>query len=238
MEVNHVGEALVGLGPLPLEVGTLVVEESLCPAFTTVIPELAERLLQDESGIEPLVGREQQCEWAFAVRSEIVTVRQQRVLLSYDKTPILTAQAGVSGLAYIVEGLGEVSHDMELVEKDSRLRRFSTHDVAEGRSHVYRDGRDLAALFAARPGAELRYASLRAVVAAELDRSLIDQGTDHDATAVALTNVISSIPITLGLDLPARSIWAIMYCISNVRLNRLPIGLQLLGDLPVTEAGW
>jgi hypothetical protein len=41
--IDHVGEALVGLGPLPAEAGAPVVEEAASPALTPVVPELSEQ---------------------------------------------------------------------------------------------------------------------------------------------------------------------------------------------------
>src|SRR5271166_3801897 len=89
---------LVGLEPLPHEAGAPVVEETPRPTLASVVPEVAERLLQQASGVEPLVGGQQQRKRALAVQAEIVAMRQQRVLLALDEAPILAAQAAYSAL--------------------------------------------------------------------------------------------------------------------------------------------
>ena len=45
--VDHLGELLEGLESLTLQGSTPVIEELPCPGFTTVVPELAERLLEE-----------------------------------------------------------------------------------------------------------------------------------------------------------------------------------------------
>src|SRR5271166_2896218 len=99
---------LVGLEPLPHEAGAPVVEETPRPTLASVVPEVAERLLQQASGVEPLVGSQQQRKRALAVQAEIVAMRQQRVLLALDEAPILAAQARVFGFAHLVEDLAVV----------------------------------------------------------------------------------------------------------------------------------
>src|SRR5208282_4030304 len=83
--IDHVGEALVGFEALPFEAGAPVVEEAPRPALAPVIPELAEGLLQDVGGVQPLVGAQQELKRALALQGEIVMARQQRVLLALDE---------------------------------------------------------------------------------------------------------------------------------------------------------
>jgi hypothetical protein len=45
--VDHLGELLEGLESLTLQGSTPVIEELPCPGFATVVPELAERLLEE-----------------------------------------------------------------------------------------------------------------------------------------------------------------------------------------------
>src|SRR5271157_2127648 len=136
---------LVGLEPLPHEAGAPVVEETPRPTLASVVPELAERLLQQASGVEPLVGSQQQRKRALAVQAEIVAMRQQRVLLALDEAPILAAQARVFGFAHLVEGLAEMAHDVGLVEQDCCLRCFVLRDVTERLPHVHHSEPYLAA---------------------------------------------------------------------------------------------
>ena len=57
--VNHRGELLVRSQALPLQGRPPVLEEAAGPALAAVVPELAERLLEQVRGVQALVGREQ-----------------------------------------------------------------------------------------------------------------------------------------------------------------------------------
>src|SRR6266702_377632 len=59
MTIDHCGELLIRLEPLPLEARAPVLEETPRPALALVAPQLAEALLEDVGGVEPLVGRQQ-----------------------------------------------------------------------------------------------------------------------------------------------------------------------------------
>src|SRR5438128_2145046 len=67
---DHCGKLLVGAEPLPLQSGAPVVEEAPGPALPLVLPELAEGLLEDVGGVEPLVRGEQRLESAPAVERQ------------------------------------------------------------------------------------------------------------------------------------------------------------------------
>src|ERR1700719_738551 len=73
------------------------------------------------------------------------------VLLALDEAPISAAEAGVFGLAHLVECLAEMADDVELVEQDRRLRRFVLRDVAERLPHVHHGELDFAALLDPQP---------------------------------------------------------------------------------------
>src|SRR6202790_3948809 len=110
------------------------------------------------------------------------------VLLALDEAPISAAEAGVFGLAHLVECLAEMAHDVELVEQDRRLRRFVLRDVAERLPHVHHGELDFAALFEPQPIVERRHAGLGTILATEPDRPLANQVADYDAIAVALAD--------------------------------------------------
>ena len=59
MAVDHLGELLIWLEPLPLETGAPVLEEASRPALALIAPQLAKTLLKDIGRVEPLVGRQQ-----------------------------------------------------------------------------------------------------------------------------------------------------------------------------------
>src|SRR3984885_2230980 len=230
MAIDHVGEALVGFEALPFEAGAPIVEEAPCPALAPVIPELAEGLLQDVGGAQPLVGGEQELERAFALQGEIVVARQQRVFLTLDEASFLAAETGVLGLAHLVERLAEMAQDVELVEQDRGLRRLFPGDVAERFPHVHYGELDLAALSRPQPGIELRHAGFGAIRAAEPDRPFANQVADHNAIAVALADRDFVDADRLGarragtLDLGPHVLH--FQC-----LDRVPVELQFLGDI-------
>ena len=59
---DHRGKLLVGAEPLPFQPGAPLVEEAPGPALPLVLPELAEGLLEDVGGVQPLVRGEQRLE--------------------------------------------------------------------------------------------------------------------------------------------------------------------------------
>src|SRR5260370_444537 len=137
MSIDHLGELFVGGEPLPLQAGTPVLEESSCPTLALVVPELAERLLEQVRRIQSLVGRQQRLERLPALQSQVLTPRQQRVLLTLDVAAILAAEPRVLGLAYLVERFSQMTHDVELVEQDRRLRRMCRRGVTKRLPHVH-----------------------------------------------------------------------------------------------------
>src|SRR6266852_2068931 len=75
--VNHRGELLVGLQALPLEGRPPVLEEAARPTLPAIVPELAERFLEQVGGVQPLVGGEQGLECPAAAQGQVLAVRQQ-----------------------------------------------------------------------------------------------------------------------------------------------------------------
>ena len=58
MSIDHRGEFLERLEPLPLQAVAPVLEEFARPPFAFVIPQLTERLLEQVCRVQPLVGRD------------------------------------------------------------------------------------------------------------------------------------------------------------------------------------
>jgi hypothetical protein len=135
-----------------------------------------------------------------------------------DEAPVLAAEAGVFGLADLVERLAEMAHDVEFVEQDRRLRRFVRRDITERLPHVHHDELDFAALPEPQLGVEPCHAGLRTIFAAEPDRPLANQVADRDAIVVALADrdLVDADRLGSSPGAPARSNWARMYCISSV----------------------
>ena len=69
MTFDHGRELLEGRKPLPAQTALPVLEEAPCPTFAFVVPELAEGLLEQVGGVEPLVGGKQCLERLPASRS-------------------------------------------------------------------------------------------------------------------------------------------------------------------------
>ncbi len=59
MRFNHLGELLVRSQPLPFETGFPTLKEAAGAAFSAVIPQLPEGLLEDVGRIQTPVGLEQ-----------------------------------------------------------------------------------------------------------------------------------------------------------------------------------
>src|SRR5713101_1280767 len=120
--INHRGELLVGPQALPLEGGPPVLEEAASPALPAVVPELAERLLEQVRSIQPLVGGEQRLERPPAAEGQVLAVRQQGVLLPLDEPALPPGHARVLALADLVERVAQMVYlscnQPATVEKD------------------------------------------------------------------------------------------------------------------------
>lgn len=122
MFLNHVGKLLVRFKPLPAQLGFPVVEELARPGFRVVGPELIEGFPQDVSGVQPLIGIEEKLEAVFALAGQVLGVREQDVFLTLDEGALVTCNAGIFCLADFIEGLAEVTQNVELVEQDGGIR--------------------------------------------------------------------------------------------------------------------
>jgi hypothetical protein len=64
-------------------------------------------------------------------------MREQVYFWPLMKRAILAAEARVFGLAYLVERVAQMAHDVELVEQDRRLRCVRRGRVAKRLPHVH-----------------------------------------------------------------------------------------------------
>src|SRR5262249_6965777 len=188
MPIDHGGELLVRLEALPLEARTPILEEPPCPALALVIPQLAEALLEEIGGVEPLVGRKERLQGLLAIERQILPARQQGVFLALDVAPVTVGKAGIFALANRIQGLAQMPHDMELVEQDRSLRRMRRRCQPERLPHVHDGKPDVRTLARAEPGIELAHARLRTVLAAEPDRPAAIKIAHHDPIGVALAD--------------------------------------------------
>src|SRR5262245_56760749 len=186
--LDHAGKLLEGLQALPAQGGAPAVKEAARPSRSPVVPQLVERLLEEVGLVQPLVGLEQQAQGLLPFQGKVLPVRQQRVPLPFDKTPVRPREPGILALAYLVHRLAQVLEDMELVVQDSGLRRVPllARGVAERLPHVHHRQANLAAFLGAQPGEELVQARLGAVRAAEPDGPAPLQVADHDAVLMPL----------------------------------------------------
>ena len=151
MTLDHLGELLVRFQTLPLQAGLPVLEETLCPSFPLVALQLAERLLEQVRCVEPLVDRQKHLQRLPAIQSQVLVTGQQDILLPLDVAPLLALEAGVSALSHLVQRIIKVAHHMELVEQDSRLRRFVVRRVAKRFPYVYHRQANAFGLLLAQP---------------------------------------------------------------------------------------
>jgi hypothetical protein len=56
MAFDHGCKLLIRLEPLPLQARSPILEETPSPGFALIVPKLAEALLEQIGGVEPLVG--------------------------------------------------------------------------------------------------------------------------------------------------------------------------------------
>src|SRR6516165_5793603 len=137
MTIDHLGELLIRLKPLPLEAGAPIVEEAPRPPLALVAPQLAETLLEDIGSVEPLIGRKQRLQSLLAVEREILLARQQGVFLALDVTPIAPCKPPIFALANLIQSLTQMPHDMELVEQNRGLRRMRSRRQPKRLPHVH-----------------------------------------------------------------------------------------------------
>ena len=100
----------------------------------------------------------------------------------------VAVEAGVLGLADLVEGVAEVAQDVELVEQDGGLGCVAGGRVAKRLPHVHDRQADLAGLLFPDKSVEPVHARLGAILAAEPDRPMPFQIADHDAVGVSLAD--------------------------------------------------
>jgi hypothetical protein len=77
---------------------------------------LSEGLFQHIGRVQPLVGMQQELERLLATYREVLSAREQRVLLPFDVTPLAAGEAGIFALSYLVERFTQVANNMEFIE--------------------------------------------------------------------------------------------------------------------------
>jgi len=229
--VNHRGELLVGAQARPLEGRPPLLEETARPALAAVVPELPERFFEEVGRVQPLVGSEQGLERPPALERQILAVGEQRVLLPLDEPALAPRDAGVLALADLIEGVAEMTQDMELVEQDAGLRSVARGREPEGLPHVH-DGEPHPGGFPrAEPGVELVQARLGAIGPAEPDRASPDEIADDDAVGVPLANRDFVDPEDPRAGRPGAA-QLLAHVLLLQGLHGVPVEAQRPGDVP------
>src|SRR5260221_134221 len=107
MRLDHPCKFVEGLQTLPAQRCFPLVEEPPCPSGAPVVPELIERLLEQVGLVQAAIGLEQQLQRLLPFEGKVLPMRQQRVLLPFDKAAILARQPSVLALANLVERLAQ-----------------------------------------------------------------------------------------------------------------------------------
>ena len=116
MRVDHLSKFLVRLQALPLELSAPVLEEFPRPGFPVVVPKLAEGFLQHVSGIESLVGGQQDLEVLSSATLQVLLVGKECILLAFDELAFFSVKPALFSLSYLVERVSQMSQDVELIE--------------------------------------------------------------------------------------------------------------------------
>ena len=120
-----------------------------------------------------------------------------------------------------------MADDMELVEQNRRLRRMRIRRQTKRLPHVHDGKANARTLLLAEPGVELAHARLRAVLAAEPDRSPAHKVADHDPVGVAFAdrNLVDADHLRTGR---ARALELGFHVLHVQRLDRVPVQRQFL----------
>jgi len=134
-------------------------------------------------------------------------------------------------LRTLIEGVAEMTQDMELVEQDAGLRGVARGRETEGLPHVHDGEPEPRGVPGAEPGVELIQARLRAIRPAEPDRPLADEIADDDAVGVPLADRDLVDPDDLRAGRPgAAQLFAHVLLFQG--FHNVPVETQLLGHVP------
>jgi len=96
MALDHLGELFVGFEPLPLQGGPPVIEKSPGPAFSLVVPELAEGFLEQVRCVQPFIRLEQCLQGHTSIHREVFPVMGVKSLLLTKVAGLLAKRTGYS----------------------------------------------------------------------------------------------------------------------------------------------
>ncbi len=82
-----------------------------------------------------------------SIQTQVFTSREQSIPLAFDVTPVFAVETFILTAPDFIEGLLEMAHDMEFVEKDAGLRCILAYRVSKCLPHVHRRQLNTGALF-------------------------------------------------------------------------------------------
>src|SRR5262245_8028400 len=186
MPLDQLRELPIGLEPLPLERRPPMVKEAPCPPFCLITPKLPKRLLEQIGSREALVCGQHFLQSLASLKRQVLTAREQGVLLAFDKLAVLALEATVLRLAHFIQRLPQVTQHVEFVKQDGCLRRMGglKGGGAERLPHVHDRQADLEALLGPQLLVEQIHTGLRAIFAPKPQHTAALQVTHHDPVAV------------------------------------------------------
>ena len=250
MTVNHLSEFFIRLQSLPLEAGVPVIEKASRPPLTLVALGLAERFLEQISGIEPFVPRQQGLQCPPVIHAQVLAVRQQGVFLSLDETALFASQSCVLSAPHFIQRIIQMAYNVKLVEQDRRLmkllaiplgcqkaatkwlvmRRLAGCCVVKRFPHIHHRQASFCAFLRPKPIMELHHARFGSILPAKPDGPATNQVAHHDAVSMPLANCDSVDANRLGARGASTSQ---LYChvLLVQLLDRVPVQVQLASHI-------
>ena len=229
---DHQGEVLVGSQTLPLQGCSPVLHESSGPAFLLIVPQLAERFLQQIGRVQPFVGFKQFLQRTPTVERQVFSVRQQRILLTLDEVAAPSGKPGIFTLAHLVQSVAQMTHHVEFVEQNPCLWGVSRLDrrVLKRLPHVHYGQLNPFALLWSQPLVKLIHTFFGPVLTSKPYRAQTDKVTDDNPVTMSLSDrnlVNPDDPRPRGSD-PAQ---LLVHVLLVELFDRLPVQMQFFGNV-------
>ena len=192
MSADRYSKCLVGLARLLLERVVPALKEGSCSALAHVAAQLSEGLAEQVGGVQSLVRTKPRLRRLPTVHRQVLPARGKRALLTLYRAPIAASESRVLTLLNLIRGVGQVTHDLELVEQNCPLQCGIVGPILKQPSNnhhclPYTFGRPRAK----RPK-ELRHAYLRAISASQPHRRAVHKIAHHDFECLASRKLMLS----------------------------------------------
>jgi len=185
---DHGGELLEGLEPLPAQLALPALEELTGPERILVVPELPEGFLEQIRLVEPFVGLQQRTQGPLALEIQVGLMGQQRVALSLDELALFVIDPLVLAASDLIQSIGEMTHDVELVVDDLRPGGILERCVPERFPHVHDGQLEALAALRAHLVEEVLQVLLGAALTPQPDRPPLIEIGHHDDVGVSLAH--------------------------------------------------